>query len=312
MNEFDYINKYFKPLTGNIGRNLKDDAAVFKQNSNHDLIISTDTLVEGVHFFGTEHPADIAKKSLRVNLSDMASMGAKPLFYNLSLSIPKNKVDFFIPNFYEGLKEDQEIFNLELIGGDLTSSPSHINITITIFGQTQTGSSISRSGAKNGDLLFVSGVLGLSKIGLDNFNKTSNHLSIAQKKYLIPQPRVSLGLALNDIVNSMIDISDGLIQDANHLAVNSGLSVHIDLNKIPCPDIQNISNDILLEAALYGGDDYELLFSCDQEKELLIEKISKNNNIKITKIGYFDIYKDEFLMFQNNSEIPKDKSYLHF
>jgi len=181
MNEFDYINKYFKPLTGNIGRNLKDDAAVFKQNANEDLIISTDTLVEGVHFFGTEHPADIAKKSLRVNLSDMASMGAKPLFYNLSLSIPKNKVDFFIPNFCKGLKEDQEIFNLELIGGDLTSSPSHINITITIFGQTRTGTSISRSGAKNGDLLFVSGVLGLSKIGLDNFNKTSNHLSIAQK-----------------------------------------------------------------------------------------------------------------------------------
>ena len=132
MNEFDYINKYFKPLTGNIGRNLKDDAAVFKQNANKDLVISTDTLVEGVHFFGTEHPADIAKKSLRVNLSDMASMGAKPLFYNLSLSIPKNKVDFFIPKFCDGLKEDQEIFNLELIGGDLTSSPSHINITITI------------------------------------------------------------------------------------------------------------------------------------------------------------------------------------
>ena len=121
MNEFDYINKYFKPLTRNIGRDLKDDAAVFRQNFNRDLIISTDTLVEGVHFFGTENPSDIAKKSLRVNLSDMASMGAKPIFYNLSLSIPKEKIDFFIPKFSRGLKEDQEKFNLELIGGDLTS-----------------------------------------------------------------------------------------------------------------------------------------------------------------------------------------------
>lgn len=312
MNEFDYINKYFKPLTGNIGRNLKDDAAVFKQNANKDLIISTDTLVEGVHFFGTEHPADIAKKSLRVNLSDMASMGAKPLFYNLSLSIPKNKVDFFIPNFCKGLKEDQEIFNLELIGGDLTSSPSHINITITIFGQTRTGTSISRSGAKNGDFLFVSGVLGLSKIGLDNFNKISNHLSIAQKKYLIPQPRVSLGLLLNNVANSMIDISDGLIQDATHLAVNSGLCIHLDLDKIPMPHIQNVTNNLLLESALYGGDDYELLFSCNQDQEQKIKKISKEVNIKITKIGNFDIYEDKFLKFKNNSEIPKNKSYLHF
>ena len=104
MNEFDYINKYFKPLTRNIGRDLKDDAAVFRQNFNRDLIISTDTLVEGVHFFGTENPSDIAKKSLRVNLSDMASMGAKPIFYNLSLSIPKEKIDFFYSQIFEGLK----------------------------------------------------------------------------------------------------------------------------------------------------------------------------------------------------------------
>ena len=164
MNEFDYINKYFKPLTGNIGRDLKDDAAVYRQNSNKDLIISTDTLVEGVHFFGTENPSDIAKKSLRVNLSDMASMGAKPVFYNLSLSIPKEKANFFIPRFSSGLRQDQENFNLELIGGDLTSSPSHINITISIFGETRGGAFVSRTGAKNGDLLFVSGILGLAKL----------------------------------------------------------------------------------------------------------------------------------------------------
>ena len=99
MNEFGYIEKYFKPLTNEIGRDLKNDAAVFNQKSGYDLIISTDTLVEGIHFFGNEHPADIAKKSLRVNLSDMAAMGAKPVFYNLALSIPKEKVKKFIVDF---------------------------------------------------------------------------------------------------------------------------------------------------------------------------------------------------------------------
>ena len=312
MNEFDYINKYFKPLTGNIGRDLKDDAAVYRQNSNKDLIISTDTLVEGVHFFGTENPSDIAKKSLRVNLSDMASMGAKPVFYNLSLSIPKEKANFFIPRFSSGLRQDQENFNLELIGGDLTSSPSHINITISIFGETRGGAFVSRTGAKNGDLLFVSGILGLAKIGLDNFNKKSKYLSIAKEKYLIPQPRVNLGLLLNNVANSMIDISDGLVQDTTHLAMNSGLCVELDLNKILLPNIPNISNNSLLNAALYGGDDYELLFSCNPNQEKYLKKISQTNNIKLTNIGVFKTYEDNFLKFINTSKSPKNKSYLHF
>ena len=122
MNEFDYIEKYFKPLSNKIGRELKNDAATFNQRTGYDLIISTDTLVEGIHFFGNEDPADIAKKSLRVNLSDMAAMGAKPIFYNLALSLPKNKARIFIPKFAKGLEDDQKIFNLKLIGGDLTSS----------------------------------------------------------------------------------------------------------------------------------------------------------------------------------------------
>ena len=312
MNEFDYINKYFKPLTRNIGRDLKDDAAVFRQNFNRDLIISTDTLVEGVHFFGTENPSDIAKKSLRVNLSDMASMGAKPIFYNLSLSIPKEKIDFFIPKFSRGLKEDQEKFNLELIGGDLTSSLSHINITISIFGETQHGTFISRTGAKNGDLLFVSGILGLSKIGLDNFNKKSKYLSIAKERYLIPQPRVDLGIMLNDIANSMIDISDGLVQDATHLATNSDLCIELDLNKIPLPNIPIISKSSLLNSALYGGDDYELLFSCNPNQEKSLKEISLLSNIKLTSIGNFKILEDKFLKFTNTPKTPKNKSYLHF
>ena len=133
MNEFEYINKYFKPLTGKEARGLQDDAALYKPELNTDIVISTDSIVEGIHFFGNENPSDIAKKCLRVNLSDIASMGAKPLFYNLAINIPKNTAKNFIPSFASGLKEDQDLFNLKLIGGDLTSSLKHINITITIL-----------------------------------------------------------------------------------------------------------------------------------------------------------------------------------
>ena len=311
MNEFDYIEKYFKPLTNKFALNLTNDGAIFNQKSSFDLIISTDTLAEGIHFFGNEDPADIAKKSLRVNLSDMAAMGAKPIFYNLALSIPKNKASQFIPKFAKGLQEDQEIFDIKLIGGDLTSSLKHINITITIFGRTANGKSVPRDGAKIGDCLYVSGLLGLSKIGLDNYNSNLKKFQDAQTKYLFPQPRVDLGISLENIANSMIDISDGLIQDATHLAKSSKLTVELDLSKIPLPIIKKLDKSLILNSALYGGDDYELLFSCNISNENLVKKISKKMNLKLTKIGFFKEFKKNYLEFKDNISRPKS-SYLHF
>ena len=311
MNEFGYIEKYFKPLTNEIGRDLKNDAAVFNQKSGYDLIISTDTLVEGINFFGNEHPADIAKKSLRVNLSDMAAMGAKPVFYNLALSIPKEKVTKFIPKFVKGLEEDQKTFDLKLIGGDLTSSLKHLNITITIFGEVRSGKAISRSSSKVGDYLYVSGTLGLSKIGLDNFNINYKEFELAKNKYLFPEPRIELGTSLKNIANSMIDISDGLVQDATHLAKNSNLSIELDLDEIPLPKLETINKKNKLNCALYGGDDYELLFSCNPNHKNFLKTLSSKINLKLTKIGEFKKYKDQYLFFKNNSSKPKD-SFLHF
>ncbi len=311
MNEFDYIDKYFRPLTNKFAINLKNDAAIFNQKSSFDLIISTDTLCEGIHFFGNENPVDIAKKSLRVNLSDMAAMGAKPIFYNLSLSIPKIKASQFIPKFAKGLQDDQELFGIKLIGGDLTSSLKHINITITIFGETVKGKSIPRDGAKIGDCLYVSGILGLSKIGLDNFNSNLKEFEESKRKYLVPEPRVDLGISLKNIANSMIDISDGLIQDAIHLAKNSELTVELNLSKIPLPNIKKLDKKSILDSALYGGDDYELLFSCDTSHESSVKELSKKMNLKLTKIGFFREFQKEFLKFKNNTLKIKN-SYLHF
>ena len=311
MNEFDYIDKYFRPLTNKFALNLKNDAAIFTHKSSFDLIISTDSLAEGIHFFGNEDPADIAKKCLRVNLSDMAAMGARPIFYNLSLSVPKIKASQFIPKFAKGLKDDQEIFDIKLIGGDLISSLKHINITITIFGKALNGKSIPRDGAKIGDCLYVSGVLGLSKIGLDNFNSNFIEFQEAKRKYLLPQPRIDLGISLKNVANSMIDISDGLIQDATHLAKNSNLTVELNLSKIPLPNIKQLDKEIILNSALYGGDDYELLFSCNTCNESLVKKLSAKLNLKLTKIGVFREFKKEYLGFKKNNSKPKN-SYLHF
>ena len=268
-------------------------------------------MAEGIHFFGNEDPADLAKKSLRVNLSDMAAMGAKPIFYNLALSIPKNKASQFIPKFAKGLQDDQEKFDIKLIGGDLTSSLKHINITITIFGKTANGKSIPRDGAEIGDCLYVSGLLGLSKIGLDNYNSNLKKFQEAKSKYLLPQPRVDLGISLENIANSMIDISDGLIQDATHLAKSSNLTVELDLSKIPLPIIKQLDKDLILNSALYGGDDYELLFSCNSFNENLVKEISNNMNLKLTKIGFFKEFKKNYLEFKNNKSKLKS-SYLHF
>ena len=311
MNEFDYIEKFFKPLTNEYADNLKNDAAVINLNKSFDLIISTDTLAEGIHFFGNENPKDIAKKSLRVNLSDMAAMGARPIFYNLSLSIPKEKAKTFIPKFAKGLEEDQKLFDIKLIGGDLTSSLKHTNITITIFGKTSNNKSIPRDSSKQGDFLYVSGILGLSKIGLDNFDSNFKEFVLPRKKYLLPQPRIELGMSLVNIANSMIDISDGLVQDAIHLAKNSNLSIELDLSKIPIPNIKKLEEKVVLNSALYGGDDYELLFSCDPSHELFLEKLSSKINVKLTKIGIFQEYNKQFLKFKNLST-PLKKSYLHF
>ena len=312
MDEFDYIKKYFKPLTSAIGRGLIDDAAVYKPLPNYEIVITTDSIVEGVHFFGSEDPVDIAKKALRVNLSDIASMGATPLFYNLALNIPKNKVENFIPNFVKGLNEDQIKYKIKLIGGDLTSSLKHTHITVSMFGHLPFGKAISRSNAKAGDFLYVTGLLGLSKIGLENFTSELPIFLEAKKRYLLPEPRVKIGALLREIATSMIDVSDGLVQDSSHLALNSDLSLEIDISSLPLPKYSSLNQKQIVHYALYGGDDYELLFSCNPSNEKLVHDISIKTNITITKIGFFYKNDDQELTFKGKKIKPKNISFRHF
>ena len=286
MDEFDLIRKYLVPISSIESQFLSNDGAIFKPKINLDYVVSTDTIVEKIHFKGNESPYLIAKKALRTNLSDLAAMGANPEFYSLSISLPKSKAQNFIENFTKGLKEDQKEYKIKLLGGDLTASPSLITITINIIGTVPSGKSITRSNATASDQLYVTGVLGLSNIGLLNINKNDKKFSKAKLKYYLPEPRVEFSLSVRNFVSSMIDISDGLIQDCKHLARLSNLEFVINLKNLPISNIDLLSYKERLNAALIGGDDYELLFTSPPEFSEKIKHIAKSHGLQLTNIGF--------------------------
>ena len=181
-----------------------------------------------------------------------------------------------------------------------------------MFGHLPFGTSVARNTSKDNDDLYVTGTLGLSKIGLENYFSKSFLFDDARKKYLLPNPRVRAGILLRKIANSMIDISDGLVQDSSHLARNSGLSLEIDINSLPISFTYPLMQDLLIDYALYGGDDYELLFSCDKDKAETVKQISIKANLDITKIGTFSKKDNILLRFQNSNKTPKKLSFNHF
>ncbi len=309
MNEFELINRYFNwPLSDpNIELGVGDDAALFEIDADCQLVTSTDTLSEGVHFFKDALPVDIAYKSLAVNLSDIAAMGAKAKYFTLSLTLP-NLDEIWLQEFSESLKEASELFKVSLIGGDTTKGP--LNITITIMGVVKKSKAIKRSGAKNGDDIYISGNLGDAALCLKKLNEGIKPNQSELNKLNKPAPRVKLGPALINIASACIDISDGLEQDLSHILRASKVGAIIDSQNLPLSDsVQDyLKTRQDLGLPLCGGDDYELCFTSDQSNQMEIKKISESLNIKITKIGVI-----------NNSQTLKitgyeglSKSYQHF
>ena len=310
MDEFDLIQRYFVPISSIESQSLSNDGAVFKPKKNLDYVVSTDTIVEKIHFKGDESPDLIAKKALRTNLSDLAAMGANPEYYSLSISLPRVKAENFIKNFAIGLEEDQNEYKIKLLGGDLTASPDLITITINVIGTVPKGKCISRSNSVANDLLYVTGVLGLSNIGLLNLNKNDKKYSKAILKYYLPQPRVEFSSSVRNFVSSMIDISDGFVQDCRHLAKQSNLEFVINLKNLPISNIDLLSYQERLNSALVGGDDYELLFTSAPEHREKINKIAKVHDLKVTNIGYVKIGNNGQVT-SNNKPIKID-AYKHF
>lgn len=300
--EFSIIDAYFKPLSfpqsndsscksKQIG--IGDDGAVITPPANQQLVVVTDTSIENVHFPAQTSAYFIGWKSLAVNLSDLAAMGATPAFYSLALSLPKhlnNKE--WLTEFARGLATLANIYNIPLVGGDTTKSDI-LSITITANGWVKPGESILRSNAKVGDDIFVSGNLGTAGLGLKSVlntlpkgfvlkNEASCILELNQ-----PKPRVELGLALQGVANSMIDLSDGLLADIQHILTSSKVSAEINYNQIPLnADLKHYlssTKDKLFP--IICGDDYELCFTLPASKRKLLVSVEEFCQIKLTCIG---------------------------
>jgi len=309
MNEFDLISDYFTwPIKDpSVVIGVGDDAALFSLNQGYQLVTTTDTLIEGVNFGEGASAKDIAHKSLAVNLSDIAAMGAIAKYFTLAISIPK--IDQSWLQEYSGsLRQLSDQYDVSLIGGDTTRGS--LSITITMIGIVESSKALTRSGAQSGDEVYVSGTIGDAGFC---FWKLSNGLipSIQElKKLNCPIPRVKLGLELKNIASACIDISDGLEQDLSHILEASSVGAVIEVEKIPISEALDIyikdTNDWSIP--LCGGDDYELCFTIPKGNEEALLKISESCNVDITKIGVVS----ESLGLQIEGFDGPRKSYKHF
>ena len=266
------IARYFRPLAKHPGAfKLADDAAAMTPPAGCDLVLKTDGLIAGVHFFPDDPPEGVAKKALRVNLSDLAAKGAAPLGFLLSIALPKDVREDWLAGFAGGLGADADTYHCPLLGGDTDSTPGPITIYITALGTLPHGSMVRRNGAKPGDHIFVSGTIGDAALGLlvrrDPTAATNWKLDDAMRdhlvaRYRLPQPRTGLADAVRAHASAAMDVSDGLAGDLAKLCRASGISAEIEASDVPLSPAAAqalAAAPALIEPILTGGEDYEIL-----------------------------------------------------
>lgn len=310
--EFELIKRYFTKKNRQTKLGIGDDAAIIQIQKNHELVISSDMLVEGIHFIKNTNPSHLGWKSLAVNLSDISAMGAQPKWATLSISLPK--VDpIWLKKFSQGFFKCAKKFNIDLIGGDTTKGP--LSISITIMGEIKKNKSLLRSGAQIGDDIWVTGELGNASMGLACLQrklKLSPTLKTKCIKSLqTPVPKVFFGLTLPRYAKSCIDVSDGLIQDLTHITKSSKVGATLFIEKIPCNAAIKTSKKY--HYALNGGDDYELLFTAPKKYSSHIQKISKKTKIITTRIGVITNQPSISILDRHGKLVSfKNKGYDHF
>jgi thiamine-monophosphate kinase len=269
-------------LAGPEGLGLKDDAALLRPPPGRELVLTTDQMNEGVHFLAGDAPDLIARKLLRRNLSDLAAMGAEPLGYLLTTSLPHAIHEDWLRLFAEGLRADQNEFGFFLFGGDSSSSLAHIALTATLIGHVVPGAALRRNGAKPGDDIWVTGTIGDAALGLRaRRGELHDETGFLTQRSLLPAPR--LGLQLANIASAAIDISDGLVQDLGHICKASGTDALLWSHLVPVSQPAAVFGDAVLEARLTEGDDYELLLAVPSEKSSAL--MAACGKLQITKIG---------------------------
>lgn len=272
---------------------IGDDAALLQPLAGHWLAVTADTLNSGVHFPPETRPADIGWKTLAVNLSDLAAMGATPAWGTLALSLPSAEADW-IDAFADGFFALADAHDWRLIGGDTTRGP--LSLSVTAFGQVPHGQALRRDGAQVGDDIWVSGTLGDAAGALQLWQR--GELDVARitpdptieflrQRLLRPRPRVTLGLALRGLASAAVDVSDGLLADLGHIAGSSVVAVRVDVAQIPLsvPLRRVLGDEGALRCALHGGDDYELCFTAPRSLRTTLGSLSRGVSPPLTLIG---------------------------
>jgi thiamine-monophosphate kinase len=287
LGEFDLIARYFTRPVRRAALGVGDDCALLAPGPGMQLAVSSDMLVEGRHFLPTVAPAHLGHKALAVNLSDLAACGAKPLAFTLALAMPRVD-ESFLDGFAKGLLALADAHGCELIGGDTTQGP--LNLCVTVFGEVPTGAALLRSGARVGDDIYVSGTVGDARLALEAFRGTLalpgqqfDAVRIAMEQ---PQPRIALGLALQGLASSAIDVSDGLLGDLAHILRRSGVGATVEVDAAPRSAI--LREQVLAvqrTCTLAGGDDYELVFTAAPQHAERVAAAARAAGVPATRIG---------------------------
>jgi thiamine-monophosphate kinase len=323
--EDSLIARYFKPLATDPGAfGLTDDAAILKSSAD-ELVVTTDAIVEGVHFLSDDPPDTVARKALRINLSDLAAKGAAPAGFVLTLAL-RDADDAWLAAFARGLGEDATQFGCPLLGGDTVSTPGPLMISITAFGRVPRGKMVRRNGAKPGDRMVVSGTIGDAALGLDILKGGALAAALANDaaardmliaRYRIPQPRVGLAGAVRDHASAAMDVSDGLAGDLAKLCAASGVSAAIDAQSIPLSGAARswVSRGAVgIESIVSGGDDYEILCTIAEHRFEAFAEAAKLAGVAVTSIGTVIAGSSvpRFIDAQGRAIALKRLSYSHF
>jgi thiamine-monophosphate kinase len=290
--EFALIARHFRGLAGEGALDLSDDAALLAPPAGRDLVLAADAMVEGVHYLQDDPPDTIGRKLLRVNLSDLAAMGAEPLAYLMTTALPRGMAPGWLEGFSAGLAEDQRQFGIYVLGGDTVSIPGPACLSLTIIGTVPPGTALRRAGARPGDDLWVSGTIGDGALGLAVLQgrvpaDPEGHLA---RRYRLPEPRLALGWALRGIARAAMDVSDGLVQDLGHLCRAGGLGAVLELAALPLSGSAAAlvaAEPSWLPRLATGGDDYELLFAADPADASRVEAAARATGTAATRIGQF-------------------------
>jgi thiamine-monophosphate kinase len=292
------IARYFGPLAKHPGAlGLSDDAAMITPPPGCDLILKTDGVISGVHFF-PDDPADlVAKKALRMNLSDLAAKGAKPLGFLLAIALPKDLAEVWLAGFVRGLGEDAEYYDCPLLGGDTDRTPGPTAVSIAAFGTVPQGTMVRRSGAKAGDRVIVTGTIGDAALGLRlrQDSAAANNWGLGERlrddlldRYLLPQPRNEIAEILRGYASAAMDVSDGLVGDLSKLCHASKVSADIECQCVPLSEAARkvlTSDPDLMETVLTGGDDYEIIATVTSDKLRPLTAAAQAVGVTVTEIG---------------------------